>query len=204
MKPDFYDMLLSILLPISFGIAAIFYIVIGLRGILTKRPFFISQRWLLSITFVIVIPTILLIFQSSLFPDNFNFISWLIFLLLGFILLAMWYQMRGYIVYGVADPSFRGMLLKALQKLQLPYEENLSLIRLTSVETDLQVSVQKWRGTSVIKIKQRAYRSVLKEIVNAMNEYFHILSVPINMIDYVCFVFIGGFMVFTAVRMLSF
>lgn len=203
MQPDFYDMLLSILLSISFGIVAIFFMVIGLRGILTKRPFLISQRWLLSIIFVIFILTILLIFRSSLFPDNFNFISWLILLLFGFILLIMWYQMRSYIAYGVADPSFREILLKTLQKLQLPYEENLSLIRLTSIEAELQVSVQKWRGTGVIKVKQPAHRFVLREIVNAMNEYFRMSSVSINMSHYVCFVFIGGFMVFTAVRMLS-
>ena len=197
---DLYDTVLAI----GSGIAAIFFLTVGLRGILTKRPFLISQRWLLSVMFAAVIPAILLIFRSSLSPDNFNFISWLILNLFGFIFLIMWYQVRSYIVYGVTNPSFREILLKAIQKLQLPYEKNLSLIRLTSVEADLKVSVQKWRGTGVIKVKQRAHRSVLKEIVNTMNEYFRMSSVSINTSDYVCFLIIGGFVAFTAVKMLSF
>ena len=198
MKPYLYDVVFSIL----FGFAAIVFLSIGLRGILTKRPFLISQRWLLSAAFAACIPA--LAHLLTLFPSGFNFMNWLFLLGSGAIIVMMCYQMRGYIVYGGTDPSFREILLKAIQKLQLPYEENLSLIRLTSVEADLQVSVQKWRGTGIIKIKQCTHRSVLKEIVNAMNKYFRMSSVSINMSNYVCCVIIGGFMVFTAIRMLSF
>ena len=201
MKLDFYDTVFPILSPILFGLMAIFFLVIGLRGILTKRPFLISQRWLLSIMFVAIVPTILLQFSLP-FPGDFNFMSWLYPLAFGVILLMMCYQMRGYIAYAVADTSFREALLEALQKLQLPYEESLSLIRLTSIEADLQVSVQGWLGTGLIKVKQRAHRSVLREIVNAMNEYFRISSVPTNMITCVCSVVIGGFMVIFTVSML--
>ena len=197
MKLDFYDTVF----PIMFGIAAIFFLVIGFRGILTKRPFLISQRWTLSIMFAVFIPVILQFLLLS-FPGDFTFMRWLHPLLFGFILLTMCYQMRGYIAYAVTDTSFREALLEALQKLQLPYEENVSLIRLTSVEADLQVSVQAWMGTGLIKVKQRAHRSVLREIVNAMNEYFRISSAPTNMIACVFSVVIGGFMVIFTVSML--
>ena len=180
MKLDFYDTVFPILSPILFGIAAIFFLTVGLRGILTKRPFLISQRWFLSIMCAIIIPTILLPSLLS-FPGDF-FMRWGSPLMFGFILLMMCYQMRGYTAYAVTDTSFREALLEALQKLQLPYEESLSLIRLTSIEADLQVSVQGWLGTGLIKVKQRAHRSVLREIVNAMNEYFRMSSVPTNMI----------------------
>ncbi len=200
MKLDFYDTVFPILSPILFGIAAIFFLTVGLRGILTKRPFLISQRWFLSIMCAIIIPTILLPSLLS-FPGDF-FMRWGSPLMFGFILLMMCYQMRGYTAYAVTDTSFREALLEALQKLQLPYEESLSLIRLTSIEADLQVSVQGWLGTGLIKVKQRAHRSVLREIVNAMNEYFRISSVPTNMITCVCSVVIGGFMVIFTVSML--
>ena len=49
MKLDFYDAVFPILSPILFGIMAIFFLTVGFRGILTKRPFLISQRWFLSI-----------------------------------------------------------------------------------------------------------------------------------------------------------
>ena len=200
MKLDFYDTVFPILSPILFGIAAIFFLTVGLRGILTKRPFLISQRWFLSIMCAIIIPTIVLPSLLS-FPGDF-FMRWGSPLMFGFILLMMCYQMRGYTAYAVTDTSFREALLEALQKLQLPYEESLSLIRLTSIEADLQVSVQGWLGTGLIKVKQRAHRSVLREIVNAMNEYFRISSVPTNMITCVCSVVIGGFMVIFTVSML--
>ena len=200
MKFDFYDTVFPILSPIVFGFAAIYFLVVGLRGILTKRPFLISQRWFLSIMCAIIIPTILLPSVLS-FPGDF-FMRWGSPLMFGFILLMMCYQMRGYTAYAVTDTSFREALVEALQKLQLPYEESLSLIRLTSIETDLQVSVQGWMGTGLIKVKQRAHRAVLREIVNVMNEYFRMSSVSTNMIPCVFSVIIGGFMVILVVSML--
>ena len=200
MKFDFYDTVFPILSPIVFGSAAIYFLVVGLRGILTKRPFLISQRWFLSIMCAIIIPTILLPSLLS-FPGNF-FMRWGSPLMFGFILLMMCYQMRGYTAYAVTDTSFREALIEALQKLQLPYEESVSLIRLTSIEADLQVSVQGWLGTGLIKVKQRAHRSVLREIVKAMNKYFRISSAPTNMISCVFSVVIGGFMVIYVVSML--
>ena len=201
MELHFYKIVFSILFPILFGIMAIFFLGIGLRGILTKRPFLVSNRWLLSMMFVVLIPGILLPFPLS-FRGNFNsinFINWLNPLLYGAILLMMWYQLKGYVAYAVTDTSFREALLAALQKLQLPYEETLSVIRLTSIEADLQVSVQSWMGAGIIKVKQRTHRSVLKEIVNAMNEYFRTSSVPTNMISCVFFVVMGIFMVMFAI-----
>lgn len=200
MKLDFYDTVFPILSPILFGIAAIFFLTVGLRGILTKRPFLISQRWFLSIMCAIIIPTILLPSLLS-FPGNF-FMRWGNPLMFGFILLMMCYQMRGYAAYAVTDTSFREALVEALQKLQLPYEESVSLIRLTSIDADLQVSVQGWMGTGLIKVKQRAHRSVLREIVKTMNEHFRMSAVPTNMISCVFSVVIGGFMVIYVVSML--
>ncbi len=197
MKLDFHD----IVFPIVFGIAAIFFFVIGLRGLLIKRPFLISQRWFLSIMFAVFIPTILQSFFLRL-PSGFNLINWLNPLVFGFILLTMCYQMRGYTAYAVTDTSFREALIEVLQKLQLPYEESLSLIRLTSIEADLQVSVQGWMGTGQIKVKQRAHGSVLREIVKAMNDHFRISSVPTNMIICVFLLIMGGFMVMFAIGIL--
>ncbi len=203
MEPDFYRMMSLILFPILFGVMAIFFLAIGLRGILTKRPFLVSNRWLLWMMFVMFIPLILLqlllSFRGSF--NSINFTNWLSPLLYGFILLMMWYQLKGYVAYAVTDTSFREALLAALQKLQLPHEETLSAIRLTSIEVDLQVSVQSWMGAGVIKVKQRKHRSVLREIVNAMNEYFHTSSVPTNMTSCVFLMVMGVFMFIFAIGM---
>ena len=200
MNLDFYSMMISIVFPIMFGIMAVYFLTIGLRGILTKRPFLVSNRWLLSIMFVVFIPIILLNFSLSL-PSSFNVIHWVNPLIFGVLLLMMWYQLKGYTAYAVTDTSFRGALLAALQKLQLSHEESLSLIRLTSINADLQVAVQSWMGTGVIKVKQRGYHSVLRQVVNAMNEHFRVSSAPTNMISCVFFVVMGIFMVIAAIGM---
>ena len=198
MKLDFYEMMFSIMLPIVFGLMAIFFFYIGLRSILTKRPYLISNRWELSIMFVVFIPSVLLSLSS---PSGFNVINWVHPLFIGVVLLMMCYELKGYAVYAVTDTSFRGALLAALQKLQMPYEESLSLIRLTSINADLQVAVQSWSGTGVIKVKKRAHLPVLREVVNAMNEYFRKSSAARNMIFCVYYLVAGGIMVAFAIGM---
>ena len=197
MEFDYFDTIYSVLFPIVFGVMAIFFLGIGLRAILTKRPFLVSNRWLLSMMFVLLVPGIIVSFRSL----SDNIMNWVHPLLFGAILLMMWYQLKGYVAYAVTDASFREALLAALQRLQLPYEESLSVIRLTSVDADLQISVQSWMGTGTIKVKQRAHRSVLKDVVNAMNEYLRTSPVSTNFISCVFLVVAGAVMAILALDM---
>ena len=112
----------------------------------------------------------------------------------------MWYQLKGYVAYAVTDASFREALLAALQRLELPYEESLSVIRLTSVNADMQVAVQSWMGTGTIKVKQREHRAVLTEVVKAMNDYFRTSSASTNMITSVFMVVLGVVMTILALE----
>ena len=176
MNPDFYNLIF----PIMFGIMALFFLTIGVRGVLSKRPFLVSNRWWLSILFVVFIPIILLNFSMPL-PAGFYTMNWVIPLILGLLLLRGWFHYKGYTAYAVTDTSFREGVTAALQKLRLPYEESLSAVRLTSIEADLQVSAHSWMGTGMIRVKHRAHKSVLREVVREMNEYFRISPVPRNL-----------------------
>lgn len=199
MDSDFYTTLFSILAPIWFGIMAIFLFAIGLRGILTKRPFLVSNRWLLAIMFVSFTPGILIGF---LLPGDSPFIiKWLNPMIFTVILVMMCFALKGYVAYAVTDTSFRDALLTSLQKLELPYEETLSTILLTSVEADLQVSIQSWMGAGQIKVKQRGHSLLLKKIAAAMNEYFRSSAAATNLTSCIFFLVMGILMVVGGIGM---
>lgn len=176
------------LFPILTAVIGIFFLITGLKGLLTKRPFLISNAWMLVMMFVLFVPMGL----SSLTILDVSPITWVTPVLYTALLVMMCYQLKGYVAFAITDTSFREALVAALQRLELPYEESLSVIRLTSVEADLQVAIQSWMGTGTIKVKQWAHRSVLKEVVDAMNEYFRTSSVSTNMVTCVFWVVMGA------------
>ena len=193
MESDYYDIVLSVLRPIQHGIVAISFLALGFRGILTKRPFLISTKWLFSLMFVYLAPMTL--FNLIFLPGY--LLSWVGVPFVGVFLLMLRYQLKGYVAYAVTDASFREALFAALQKLQLPYEERLSVVRLTSIEADLQVSIQSWMGMGNIIAKQKAHYSVLKEVANTMNEYYRASPVPRNVGVCVFLVVVGvGFTIY--------
>lgn len=194
----------SIMFPIMFGLLAAFFLVIGLRGILTGKPFLLSNKWLLVLMFVTFIPVILFPFYFAL-PDldltEMDLMEWLNPAIFTVVLVMMCFALKGYVAYGVTDTSFREALLAALEKRQLPYEETLSTMRLTSIDADLQVSVQSWLGSGMIKVKQRKHRSLLSEIVAEMNRYFSGASTPIKLTTCIFYVVMGVLMVIGGIGM---
>ncbi len=189
----------SIVFLIMFGLLAAFFLVIGLRGILTRKPFLLSNRWLLSLMFIIFVPNIIL---PLILPSSTPFlVKWLNPVIFTVVLAMMCFALKGYAAYGVTDTSFREALLNALEKLQLPYEESLSSIRITSVDADLQVSIQSWLGAGMIKIKQRGHLSLLTEIVTAMNEYFRVSTTPAKLLTCIFYMIMGVVMVIAGIGM---
>ena len=201
MNIDQFLSIFTIVVPILLGTMGTFYSVIALRGIITRRPFLVSYRWLLCLNFVIFIPSILLFLfipvtflsETSL-PGESPFlllVKWLMLAVFTFSLVIGCFVLKGYSAYGVSDITLREALIATLEKLQLSYEETLSSIhltsirhtsiRLTSVDADLQVGVVSWLGSGMIKIKQREHRTLLTQIVSEMNTYFRMSSTPSNL-----------------------
>ena len=144
---------------VGLGAVAVFLLGIGLRGLLTKRPFLFSAKWLLLFMVVVFLgPIVTLIPSPFPFSRPLQFTNWLPILMFPVMAVFFWLQMRGYLAFGITGKSFREGLVAALEKLQLPYEESLSSIRLTSVEADLQVAIQSWVGTGQIKVRQGRHR----------------------------------------------
>lgn len=205
MKIDFY-LTLTVLLPLLFGPMALFCFAIGLRGLVGKRPFLISSRWLNAVNLLVFAPSILQPFLFRILDigrwDALGLMGWLPLVMFASILIMFSFKMKGYMAFAVTDASFREGLIAALKKLELPYEESLSVMRLPSLGADLQVAVQSGMGTGLIKVKEPKFGGTLRQIVQAMNDYFRSASVPTNMFSCVFFTIIGVFMVIFAVTLL--
>lgn len=188
---------------VMFGVIGVFILALGLRGLVTKRPIVFSARWFLFFMLLIFLGQVVTFFPRP-FPSSqpLQMMDWLPLLMFPVFAVILWLQMKGYLAFAVTGNSFRDGLLAALEKLQLPYEESLSSIRLPSVEAELQVAVQSWMGSGQIKVKPGRHGPLLKKIVQAMKEHFRTAAVETNMISCACFLVFGIFVVLMAIFML--
>ena len=197
---DSFDMIYP---AVMFGAMGVFILVIGLRGLVTKRPFLFSARWFLLFFLVMFLgPLVTFLPRPFLSSRPLQMMDWLPLLMFPIIAVVFWLQMKGYLAFAVTGKSFRDGLLAALEKLQLPYEESLSSIRLTSVEAEMQVAIQSWMGSGQIKVRPGRHGPLLKKIVQAMKEHFRTAAVETNMISCVFFLVIGIFTVVMGMAML--
>ncbi len=207
MTPDFR---IFILFPIVFGLMAAFFLVIGLRGWISNKPFVISSRWLLVLVLLAMSPGLSQFVERARpvgEPGALAALHWLLPIMLFVVLIFACFALRGgYTAFGITDASFREALLYSFNKLGLPYEETLSAIRLPTQGADLQVAVQSWVGTAQLKMKEREFGAVLKDIVNGMNEYYQSGTVAkVNLTCCIFFTIIGIFLaVFAGIFLFGF
>jgi hypothetical protein len=207
MNPSFY---IKVFLPCLVGVTAIFFFIVGLRGIVSRKPFLFSARWLFVLLLLNFVPSILQPFlflmrrvghESGMLTN----VLWLNPIMFTVITIFMWFTLRGYLAFAVTDLSFREGLLASLKKLELPYEEKLAALHLPSIGADLQVAVQSWIGTGQLKMKQRKFNGLLGDIVKGMNEYYQSSTVSVNLTTCIFYVLMGVFMaVFAGVVSIGF
>jgi hypothetical protein len=197
MNPTFF---LMVLVPCVFAVLALFMIIVGLRGIVTRKPFLLSARWLFAVMVLAIVPVVLQPFlvQVPRVGDEAAILFWLGPLMFAGVVIFMWFTLRGYLAFAVTDSSFREGLLASLNKLELPHEEKLATLRLPSVRADLQVAVQSWIGTGQIKVKQRQFTGLLRGIVKGMNAYYQSSTVPVNLACCIFYVAMGVLVIVSA------
>ena len=186
MKPDFVA---NVMFSILFGMLAIPFLAVGIRGLKTRRPFLISMR-LPFLMMLVYCVALLLLFLFFSFSEPNLFLRWAPLLLCACSLLMLCYSMKGYMASGVTFTPFRHGLLATLDKLQFPYEEPSSLrrfqspllgrtIQLKSGEAELQASM--WMGAIHLKVIHSQHYPLLREIADAMNEHFRTSPVRTNL-----------------------
>ncbi|HVF12398.1 MAG TPA: hypothetical protein VNA87_04860 [Actinomycetota bacterium] len=187
---------LDLLMPTILGILAVAMLAMGLWVLITRRPYLISARWMLSLVLLSFLPNALLPMMSTIFNDGFRSISDNVLTWAGpamFFILAIFMSisMRGYIAIGITESSIREALFTTIDKLALPYEEALGSVRIPSIPAEIQVAVQAWIGSGQLKARKAHSRAVLKEIASGMNQHFRQTKVRANLVTPIFYVALG-------------
>jgi hypothetical protein len=156
---------------------------IGLRGVIRRRPFLVPARtgfWLMALLFV---PTLLsplrFWFIDDVEPSG---IAMLVISLVTctVLLIMLWKQTSGYMVFGVSEEQFRQVLHTTLKELNLPFDESLSRLRLTTLDADLQVGIHAWMGTAYLRMKQSQHVGTFRKVVDSLRQDFAGTTVEFN------------------------
>jgi hypothetical protein len=160
------------------GIIALWLLFLALRGFVTRKPFLIAERW------VVTIP------MSSFFAVSLlnaltghGMLRWF-FPVIFIVLIAIpWFRPRAYVVYGVTTASLREAILASLTNLNITYEETPTGLRLATTGADLEVTgPRSWWKTGNLKMKQREFDALLRDIAKGMDEYYQSgAATPMNM-----------------------
>ncbi len=155
----------------------------GLRGIVVKRPVVYPARFRYWFVVLGLTPMIVSLIEMMSDPldGSFDVLGLLLILMFVGLLIFSWWHLSGYIASGVTYETFQTALHTSLEKLNLPYKESLSRLELTSLNADLQASVQSWAGTAQLKMKERRYKQTLRDIAQKMNEYYRQTPVKANL-----------------------
>jgi len=178
-------------------------IVVGLRGILFKRPFLISFRfwsWFFVIGFILLFFDIFFEIFSVL--PNFSkrlaeldLIGWVsllgpIFLFVPCLVIT-WVSSQGYTVCGATNNSLHDALLVALKAKNIQFQEDFSIIKIPATSTEIQISFWNWLGGGFIQVKSNKDTKLLHELAVHMNQYFRENMVEIN-VRYFWYQFLSG------------
>ena len=174
----------------------LYLIYVGSLGLVKKRPLLFPSRHFMVFMFFIYLLGLIIsfqpLFESRRFRDPFlsiaPFVSLVLIILMAFMLRQ---QMAGYTILGVYDDTFREALTFALKKLNLPFQESISKIKLVELNADLQATVSSWMGTAQIRIKQSQHSRHIKNIAAVMDEYYKDNSVKVNYLAFASYLILG-------------
>ena len=177
---------------------AFLFLFVGARVITSKKPLFLDSRFFFAFMVVGFSPQFVNTLNMSTIPGNMGLILYLSALLFVCLLVFFWFQMKGYMAIGISDDSFRDALHFSLNKNNLPFEEQLSIIKLTSINANLQIAVQSWVGTGQIKLNKSKDTKMLHAIILSINQYYDENNVSPNNTTSIFYVVMGILMlVFT-------
>jgi len=176
---------------------AFFFIFIGVKVIIvSKRPLFMPAKYFLALMVLAFSPQFVNMMDMFLNDklDKIGLILLISPILFVCLLVYFWILMKGYMAIGVSDDSFRDAIHFSLKKINQPFEEKLSTIKLTAINANLQISIQSWISSAQLRLKQSKDTKLLAEIVMGMNEYYIKNDIKPNNVTSIFYILIGVLM----------
>ncbi|MFH0821390.1 MAG: hypothetical protein V2B18_01475 [Pseudomonadota bacterium] len=193
----------TVLHPLLFAVMASFFVVIGLRGMVFRKPFLISGRWSFTALWLgcsssnpLLAPLWRLGDECILFRAS--AIEVALSGILVIIVALLLVNERDAI--GITASSLRYVLLASLKSLNLPYEENGREISLPTREVVLGLDVSSWLGLGVLYAKGRGSPEVPSDIVQAMNEHYQKGAFAGMSLTFIVLIVVGALDLFFALR----
>jgi len=187
---------MKIYLPLLFAFMAFFFIFIGVKVVMSKRPLFMPAKYFFALMVLAFSPQFVNMMDMFL-NDKLGKIGLILLIspiLFVCLLVYFWVLMKGYMAIGVSDDSFRDAIHFSLKKNNQPFEEKLSTIKLTAINANLQISIQSWIGSAQLRFKQSKDTKLLAEIVMGMNEYYIKNDIKPNNVTSIFYILIGVLM----------
>lgn len=184
-----------------FTLMAVFFLFIGIKVIVSKKPMLITAKIFFVFMVLAFSPQAVNFFNmyGTEAATRMGFILYLNPVIFTVLLVFFWIQMKGYVAIGIYDETFRDALHSALNKNQITFEEQLSIVKLISADANLQVAIQSWIGTGQIRLKKSKDPVLLPKIISGMNEYFLESKVKANNTTAIFYVVMGCLMLIAAV-----
>jgi hypothetical protein len=163
---------------VGFAVFSSFYIALGLRVLLAKRPFIVSQLWY-AINFVPLTALSL----STLWP-RYPPESWLPAYVAVGAMTILWgmalCSFGGSVVIGTAGTALRDALRDALRRLSLSYEESARAFRMPALNNELMVEATAFNGMFALRLKKFGGRRAIRQLAAELNDFFRTAPAQTN------------------------
>jgi hypothetical protein len=180
------------------SLVSLFGFGVGLRGILTRKPFLLSARWIWGVFLVGLLPHTVQplyrpVFGITVNPNAFLIVLHCLVVAFAVAALVLLIKLRSYTVLGITNTSLYEGVESALERLNIPYEyeQNSSNIHLPSIGASLRLSKPSGGG-SQIGIRPRRFNRVLRDVVKEMGSFYQNTNVSANPAAFYYYLLLSG------------
>ncbi len=165
---------------VIFAVMSSIFIVAGLRGLIAKRPFVVSQRWQAVMIILGLAPAMMNAVEVGWpkYPGESRLNMVLFIVLLAMLFGTLLLSLRGYLVFGATRPALRAALHYALGRLNLPYEESAQTYRLPTINTKLLAEATAIDGVFQINLKKWGNHRTVRRLAAEINGFFKTMPAP--------------------------